>query len=607
MKLETLFVDLEPVGCRIGIQPGETLLDAARRAGVELVAVCGGAGSCGKCRVRLVAGQLSAPTPAEMRVLGAAGLDSGYRLACQARPLTDVKVDIPPDSLSASQRLQIEGQESEVTPDPVISTVALTLSPPHLRDLRADTRRLRDALADQGGPRPYFTQPVLRDLSERLRAYEWSVQLVLRKHSSVHEVVGVLRPGESPLGLAVDIGTTKMAGYLIDLATGSTLSKAGAMNPQIAYGEDVVSRIAYANAQKDGRRVLQACLIESLNALVGDLTRAAGVSREQVVEAVVVGNTAIHHLFAGLPVSQLGESPYIPAAGGSLDLCSCHLGLELAAGAKVYLPPNIAGYVGGDHVAMLLATGAWRADTPTITLDIGTNTEISLAAADRVLSCSCASGPAFEGAHIRAGMRAAPGAVEYVQIVNGDVRVQTIGGAPAVGLCGSGILDAVAELRAAGIVGRSGRMSANHPRVIPWEGGSAFVLVPEAESGNAQDIVVTRKDVNEIQLAKGAIRAGIEVLLREAGLAYHDLGAVVVAGAFGTYLDLESAIRVGMFPPLPLTLFRQVGNAAGTGARQMLVSKSRRRLAETIAGKVEYVELTVHPEFMDVYVDALSL
>ncbi len=602
-----IFVDLEPVGRRIGIWPGETLLDAARKAGVEMVAVCGGAGSCGKCRVRLAAGQLSAPTPVELRVFDAAALESGYRLACQARPLADVRLDIPPDSLSAPQRLQVEGQEGEAAPDPVVSSVELTLAPPHLHDLRADTRRLRDALAAQDGPRPYFAQPVLRDLSERLRAHNWSVQLVLRKQSSINEVVGILRPGDSPVGLAVDIGTTKMAGYLIDLTTGRTLSKAGIMNPQIAYGEDVVSRIAYANAQKDGRRVLQARLMESLNDLVGDLGRAAGVSREQVVEAVIVGNTAIHHFFAGLPVSQLGESPYIPAVGASLDLCTCHLGLELAAGAKVYLPPNIAGYVGGDHVAMLLATEAWRAATPTVALDIGTNTEISLAAAGRVLSCSCASGPAFEGAHIHAGMRAAPGAVEYVQIVNGDVRVQTIGGGPAVGVCGSGILDAVAELRAAGIVGRSGRMSSRHPRVIPWDGGGAFVLVPEAESGNAQDILVTRKDVNEIQLAKGAIRAGIEVLLREAGLTYHDLGAIVVAGAFGTYLDLESAMRVGMFPPLPLTRFRQVGNAAGTGARQMLISKARRRLAESIAEKVEYVELTVHPEFMDVYMDALYL
>lgn len=600
-------MDLEPVGRRIEIRPDETLLDAARKAGVEMVAVCGGAGSCGKCRVRLVTGKLSEPTPLEMRAFDAAELASGYRLACQARPLEDVLVDIPPDSLSAPQRLQIEGQEVEVAPDPVVFSIDLTLPAPHLHDLRADTQRLRDVLSARRYPRPYFAQPVLRDLSERLRACDWSIQLVLRKSSSVAEAVGVLRPDESPVGLAVDIGTTKMAGYLVDLATGHTLAKAGMVNPQIAYGEDVVSRIAYTNAQKDGRRVLQARLIESLNDLVGELGRAAGVSRDQVVEAVVVGNTAIHHLFAGLPVSQLGESPYIPAVGESLDLCTCHLGLELAAGAKVHLPPNIAGYVGGDHVAMLLATEAWRAATPTVALDIGTNTEISLAAGGRVWSCSCASGPAFEGAHIHAGMRAAPGAIEYVQIVNGDVRVQTIGGRPPVGICGSGILDAVAELRAADIVERSGRMSARHPRVIPWDGGGAFVLVPESESGNAQDILVTRKDINEIQLAKGAIRAGLEVLLREAGLTYQDLGAFVVAGAFGTYLDLESAMRVGMFPPLPLARFRQVGNAAGTGARQMLISRARRQLADAIAGKVEYIELTIHPEFMDVYVDALHL
>jgi uncharacterized 2Fe-2S/4Fe-4S cluster protein (DUF4445 family) len=600
-------VDLEPVGRRALIEPGMTLLDAAQRAGVEIVAVCGGVGACGKCRIRLVRGELTPPTPVEARMFSAAELAAGHRLACQARPLGDVKIDIPPASLSTPQRLQVEGQESEVAVDPVVESVNLAVSVPVLHDLRSDTVRLTDALAELHIPRPFFDQPVLRDLSGKLREQNWSVRLALRRRNHRSEVVGVLHPEQALLGLAVDIGTTKMAAYLLDLATGHTLAKAGLMNPQIAYGEDVVSRIAYANEHPKGRRLLQTRLMESLNDLIDRLCGEAGVSHEQIVEAVVVGNTAIHHFFAGLPVRQLGESPYIAAVTEPLDICACHLGLKLASGAKVYLPPNIAGYVGADHVSMLLATDAWRAKKPTVALDIGTNTEISLAAGGQLLSCSCASGPAFEGAHIYAGMRAAPGAVEYVQILEDNVRIQTIGGKPPVGLCGSGILDAVAELRDAEIVKRTGRFQMDHPRIVPWDGGGAFLLAPATATGNGHDLLVTRRDVNEIQLAKGAIRAGVEVLLLEAGLTAQDIETFIVAGAFGTYLDLESAIHIGMFPPLPLERFKQVGNAAGTGARQMLISAAQRRLAAQISERVRYVELTVHPSFTTVYMDAMYL
>ncbi len=602
-----LTVDLEPIGRRAIIAPGMSLLDAARAAGVDIIAVCGGVGACAKCRVRLIGGELTPPTAIETRTFGADELAAGYRLACQAHPLGDVKVDIPPSSLSTPQRLQVEGQESVIAVDPLVVPVDVTLVPPTLHDLRADTVRITDALAEQGLSSLAFSQPVLRDLSERIRRQDWHVRLALRKQDHGAEVVGALPLDRPLLGLAVDIGTTKMAAYLLDLASGRTLAKGGLMNPQIAYGEDVISRIAYANRHADGLHLLQARLMEGLNTLLEQLCQEAHATREQVVEAVVVGNTVIHHLFAGLPVRQLGESPYIAAVSEALNICACHLGLELAGGAKVYLPPNIAGYVGADHVAMLLATDAWRATKPTIALDIGTNTEISLAVEGHLLSCSCASGPAFEGAHIYAGMRAAPGAVEYMQILGDEVRLQTIGNKPAVGICGSGILDVIAELRAAGIIERTGRFRAGHPRLIPWEGGGAFLLASAAETGNGQDLMVTRRDVHEIQLAKGAIRAGVEVLLLEAGLTAQDIDTFIVAGAFGTYLDLESAIRIGMFPPLPLARFKQVGNAAGTGARQMLISAAQRRLAEQIGERVRYVELTIHPSFTKIYMDALYL
>jgi uncharacterized 2Fe-2S/4Fe-4S cluster protein (DUF4445 family) len=533
-----------------------------------------------------------------------------------------VRVDIPPEALTAPQRLQIEGQGIEVGLDPIIVPLDLQVTPPDLYDLRPDVSRLQDALAAHGRRPVKIDLPVLAGLPERLRVQGWSARLALRKGEERPQLVGVLAPQARLFGLAVDVGTTKLAAYLVDLATGETVAKAGAMNPQIAYGEDVISRIAYANEHPDGRQTLQGRLVETLNQMAGGLCAEAGATREQVVEAVIVGNTAMHHLFAGLPVRQLGLAPYVPVTGDALELRAGDLGLDLAAGAAVYLPPNIAGYVGADHVAMLLAMDVANSQQPVVALDIGTNTEITLAfpaalaATDpqvasagrqtRLLSCSCASGPAFEGAHIHAGMRAAPGAIERLQIVDEQVLTHTIGGLAPVGICGSGILDAVAEMLAAGVLDLRGVLKEGHVNTRRVDGKVAFVLAPAEATGHGRDLIVRREDVKEIQLAKGAIRAGIEILLAEAGLRLDDIQEFVVAGAFGTYLDLRSAIRVGMFPDLPMGRFRQVGNAAGTGARQLLVSAAQRQEAARIARQVEYIELTTHPEFTQAFVKALT-
>jgi uncharacterized 2Fe-2S/4Fe-4S cluster protein (DUF4445 family) len=405
--------------------------------------------------------------------------------------------------------------------------------------------------------------------------------------------------------LAVDIGTTKLAAYLIDLSRGKTLAKTGEMNPQISYGEDVVSRIAYTNTNEDGREVLQDKVVSRINSMLDRLLHEAQVSREQVVDAVVVGNTAMHHLFAGLPVRQLGEAPYVPGISDSLDMPSQSVGLALSDGTYVHLPPIIAGYVGADHVAMLLATEAVVQDKSVIALDIGTNTEISLITGSRVICCSCASGPAFEGAHIHDGMRAAPGAIERVQIQGQEVRVYTVMGQPAVGICGSGILDAIGQMLNEGLIDHRGGLQEDHPLIQRINDELIFLIVPASQSGNDRDVIITRKDVNEIQLAKGAIRAGMEVLLREGKLSYEEVEEVIVAGAFGTYLDIRSAIGTGMFPDFPRANFHQVGNAAGMGAKQMLVSSERRRAAEEIARKVEYMELTTHPDFRDEFMKAM--
>jgi len=598
---ETINIDMEPVGRHVRIEAGSTLLAAAQKAGVELIAICGGSGTCSSCLVRLVSGELSPPTLVETGALNREEIEAGYRLACQAVPLSNTRIYIPPDSFTTPQRLQIEGLEAEVALDPIIETVDLKIDPPSLNDLRADTTRVNDTLVERGLEPAEIPLELLTRLSESLRAGDWFVRLALRRG----EIIACLERENSPLGLALDIGTTSLAAYLVDLAVGRTLARSGTMNPQIAYGEDVISRIHFAGS-KDGRQKLQTTLIDAVNGLSHGLCEEANVSRERIVEVVAVGNTAMHHLFAGLPVKQLGMAPYVPAVSDPLDLRACEIGIDLAPGACIYLPSNIAGFVGADHVAVLLANDIGKSSGRVVALDIGTNTEITLASDGRLLSCSCASGPAFEGAHIHDGMRAAPGAIERIRIDGERIHLQTIKNQPPVGICGSGILDAVSEMLDAGILNNNGSLEKNSPLVRTNQDNQAeFVLVPSSISAHGRDIIITRKDINEIQVAKAAIRAGIEILLKEAGIGFSELDEFIVAGAFGTYLDIKSTIRTGMFPPLPVSRFRQVGNAAGMGAKQMLVSAGKRRDAVEIAGKVDYIELTIHPDYMDIFLKAM--
>ncbi len=603
---EGLFeVEFEPVGRRVRAGAGETLLAAAQSAGVELVAVCGGAGVCGTCRVQCVSGDLSPTEQEEKDLFDEEELSSGWRLACRARPGGNVVLEIPPSALATAQRLQLEGSEVADGFDPATVAHEVCVDRPGPDDLRSDWSRFLQALSASGIELVDSTVSVVQHCSERLRALNWQGRVAVRECEDRQEVVAVLGPQEPLLGLAIDIGTTKVAVYLVDLEDGSTLTRAGSINPQIAFGEDVVSRIAYANEGKDQESFLRSRLVDALNELADQLRARVGAARHQVAEAVIVGNTAMHHLLAGLSVRQLGEAPYVPVVSTSLTAHAGELGLHIAPGAAVYLPPNIAGYVGADHVSMLLACDILHLPGVVVALDIGTNTEITLSVEGRLFTCSCASGPAFEGAHVRDGMRAVPGAIERVQVLDSKFHVHTVGEQLPVGICGSGILDTVAAMLDARVIDDRGSVDASHPRVRRSGDELQFVLVPAPKTGHGRDIVVTRKDVHEIQLAKGAIRAGIEILLKEAELSAADIDTIVVAGAFGTYLDLESAIRVGMFPNLTANRFEQVGNAAGMGAIRMLRSRTARSNAEALIERIEYIELTTHAGFTDAFTDAL--
>jgi len=592
-------VDFEPVGRRGEFSGDQSLLECARKLSVDLVSICGGIGSCDHCKIQVISGKVSRPTLEEEAELGASQLEQGYRLACQTYPESDVKLHVPPESLTAPQRTQIEGLDIDVEPDPPVHGLEAQLTPPTLESPQADAQNLLAALAAQGVEVERIDFRVEQSLSKQIRENDWQVKVALRGD----EIVAVGAPSTRWLGLAVDIGTTKVAGYLIDMESGKTLGAKGMMNPQISYGEDVVARIVAASKAPEDAAHLQSLLTEALSQIASELTAEVDAKPEDVVEAVVVGNTAIHHLFLGLPVKQLGLSPYVPTVDAAMDVKARELGLRIAPGAYVHLLPNIAGYVGADHVAMLLATRLADVDKVTLAIDIGTNTEICLNHQGRMTSVSCASGPAFEGAHIRFGMRAAPGAIEHVRLENERLEIQTIANKPPVGICGSGLLDVVAQLRLNGIVERSGKMGA-YPLVRGLNGKTEFVL---AERQDLDDITLSQKDVRELQLAKAAIRLGIQALVEAEGLTESDLEQVIIAGAFGTFIDVESAITIGMLPDLPLERFKQVGNAAGTGARLALISQVEREKAGEIARRDDYIELAKIPNFSRKYAEATYL
>lgn len=594
-------IAFQPVGRRVTVEPGATLLDAAQDAGVALSAVCGGVGVCGDCRVRVLRGQVSALNDTERDHLTDAELGEGMRLACQTviEDATAIVVDVPRESLSAAQRSQVEGEEIPLPVEPSIALHDLAIAPPSVDDLRGDWERVTGITPSEWQP----SAPVLAQLPTVARANGWRARMA----SNGQRVVAFLPPDAVPLGFAVDVGTTGLAAYLVNLQNGETLGIAGATNPQIAYGEDVMARLTLVVRDKDGARRLQAAIVDGLNELAAEVCRQASVQPARIVDAVTVGNTAMHHILLGLPTEQLGSAPYVPAISAPVLTPARDLGLRTAPGTLVYLPPNVAGFVGADHVAMLLATETAQQPGITLALDIGTNTEISINANGEMWSCSTASGPAFEGAHIRDGMRAADGAIERVLWQDDGMRWLTINQAPPVGLCGSGILDAVAALRQGGIVTPTGAMKRGVAGVQGENHNVYYEIVPARRTGHGRAVTMSRSDVNEVQLAKAAIRAGIKLLAERVGLDETDIDRVIVAGAFGNYIDIENAIAIGMFPPLPVERFHQVGNAAGIGAKRLLINARERQRAAGLVARLRYIELTNHPDFTDRFSQAVRL
>ncbi|MBI2836276.1 MAG: DUF4445 domain-containing protein [Chloroflexi bacterium] len=601
--MTTYNIEFQPIGRRGQCQDSDSLLDAAHLMHVGLTSTCGGAGTCNKCKIKIASGPVTELTDSEVDAFTEHEIRDGWRLACQTYPLGDVKIHVPAESMTTPQRTQVEGYEVQVTPEPPVKTYQVKLTAPTITDQQSDGDRLVTALSRQHGvtcDRVDFG--VLQGISPIIRPWG-TVQAAVRGS----EVIAVAAHSRHPLGLAVDLGSTKIAGYLVDIEEGRTLAAKGAMNPQISFGEDVISRIAAAVSNPEKGTQMQKAVVEAIDQLAAEMCGEAGVPTDDIVEAVLVANTAMHHLFLALPVKQLATNPFIPAIASAVDVKARELGFHFAPGAYVHILPNIAGFVGADHVAMLLATNAPNLEGPLIALDIGTNTEVSLVYQGKITATSCASGPAFEGGHVKDGMRASRGAIERVRILKDKVEFQTIDDAPPVGICGSGILDTMAQLYLNGIIDKSGRMHETHRFVRSTEKGREFVLAEQGARDSNPTVVFTQHDVRQLQLGKGAIRTGIQMLLESNECSEEALTQVIIAGAFGSYIDVASVVEIGMLPLLPLECFHQVGNAAGMGAKQALISMTRRAEAQSIASRVRHIELRAMPYFDQTLMNSMSI
>ncbi len=607
-ELRVLF---EPSGRKVFVLPGTVLLEAAAQAGFILHTPCGGAGHCGKCLVRIRSGRCT-PSATEEATLGAARIAEGFRLACQARVEGPLTIEIPETSLFQSQQQILTADSGEpLQVHPRVARHPLTLpSPTHGAGEISDAERLLAAL-----PPCRLRIAALRRLPLALRQADFRVTAVVADG----EVLDI-EPGhdaDSAYGVAFDIGSTTLVGTLVHLRTGADLAVAARVNPQTSFGDDVLSRIAKCRNEPDGLAVLQAAVLDGINRLLDELVKKTGVDRRHVYELVFAGNTTMQQIFCGISPAALGELPFVPAFREALEMHAADLGLRVNPEAKVYVFPQIGGFVGGDTVAGIVATRLDRAPTPALLVDIGTNGEIVLAAHGRLTATSVAAGPAFEGARIVNGMRATAGAIEKV-LLDGDVRINVIGNARPAGLCGTGLIDAAAELLRVGALDSTGRLlhaneapaglePAIRNRLIEEQGEVKFLLADGAITSSGQPLYLYQRDIRELQLANGAIRAGINILLQDAGLRPEDLGVILLAGAFGNFIRRNHARRIGMLPPIPCRQIRFVGNTASFGAKRVLLSVEEKKYAEEIVRRVEHLDLSLHAAFLEEFGRAMLL
>jgi len=634
-------VTFYPSERKISVDAEENLLQAAMEAGIHINASCGGGGTCGKCKVKILKGSVDVQKHPKLSQWEA---DEGFRLACLTTIHTDIDVEIPIESQVDKSVLAIKEDRGAhkylLAPqdiyqlvkgwdvDPAVFKRYVELQPPTLKDNMSDLTRLVTGLNHQHGIEGVSADfRVIMKLSRLLREADWKVTATLVLTKKSYKLINV-EPGDTTrrnYSIVVDIGTTTIFGQILNLnecvvfacadgqCDGTTLfalAEASDYNAQISYGEDVITRIVYSQ-RPGGLKKLQEVVVSTINRIIQELLDMSRIDRSLISHLVIAGNTTMTQLLLGLDPKYVREDPYVPTAHFIPPVRAVHLGINVGEHVHIYTFPMVASYVGGDIVAGILGSGIFQRETLTLYMDIGTNGEIVLGNKDWLVSDSCSAGPAFEGAGIKFGMRATRGAIEEVSINHRtyDPMILTIGRAKPIGICGSGLIDAVAELLEVGLIDQNGKFLPDHPtdRVRKGPDGYEYVLVRKEETLIHEDIVLTEIDIENLIRTKGAIYAGCKVLLDSVGLGFKDLEQVIIAGGFGRHLDLEKAIFIGLLPELDIEKFIFVGNGSLLGARLLSFSKDLLKETERIALMMTNLELSNHPTFMNEFIAAMFL
>ncbi|TWB18300.1 uncharacterized 2Fe-2S/4Fe-4S cluster protein (DUF4445 family) [Rhizobium sp. ERR 1071] len=626
-----------PSGKRGHFPVGTPVLEAARQLGVYVESVCGGRATCGRCQVSVQEGNfakhkivssndhLSPIGPKEKRYAEVRELPEGRRLSCSALIQGDLVIDVPQDTVINAQVVRKAADERVIARDAAVHMCYVEVEEPDMHKPLGDLDRLKAAItADWKYDNLEVDFHLIPQVQSILRKGEWKVTAAIhRDQDSERPRLIALYPGlkNEAYGIACDIGSTTIAMHLSSLLSGRTVASAGASNPQIRFGEDLMSRVSYVMMNPDGREAMTNAVREALNGLIDKVCADGGVSRQDILNAVFVGNPIMHHLFLGIDPTELGGAPFALAVSGAVHLKSAEIGLPMNAGTRIYMLPCIAGHVGADAAAATLAEGPHRQDEMMLLVDIGTNAEIVLGNRHRVVAASSPTGPAFEGAEISSGQRAAPGAIERVRIdpVTLEPRYRVIGIEPwsdepgfeeaaakvgVTGICGSAIIEVVAEMFLTGIISEDGvvdgAMAARSPRILQ-NGRTYSYLLRDGEPR----ITVTQNDIRAIQLAKAALYAGVKLLMDKQGIDHVD--RIGLAGAFGTFIDPKYAMVLGLIPDCELDKVKAVGNAAGTGARMALLNRGHRREIEETVRKIEKIETALESKFQEHFVYAMAL
>ena len=624
-------IDIEPISRRLFYTEDETFYELLSNSGIRIRSLCGGKGTCGKCKILIQEGNnfLNHPTNAEMKYLTQSEIRENWRLACQCRiektQIQSVKTHRPPqlriflpkDIIGEDFKILTSGKSKNINLNPNVRKIFVEITKPNLENPVPDIERILLSLSSIKDKKGIFSDAsfeidTIRKIPLALREDQHRISLTLYNNKQFIDCEAGNKT-EDCFGIAFDIGTTTLVGYLVNLHNGTIYSIASALNPQTAYGEDVISRIAYTKDNPEGLVKLNSILMESLNSIIKETCTNAKVSASQIYEATIVGNSVMHHLFLNINPTYIGLSPYVPALKSDLNIKAKDVNLKISKSGYVYILPVIAGFVGADTMGVIISSEIDKEQELTLAIDVGTNGELVIGNKDILFTGSCAAGSALEGAHIQHGMRAAAGAIDTLKIDPNDFSVEytTINNKEPIGICGSGIIDAAAEMLRAKLLTRSGNFNKefiDHERIVKEEKNVKFILVNKDDTPIKRHITISQSDVRELQMAKGAFLSGARLILNHLNRVNNsnlEIKQILLAGAFGNYINKSNAKFIGMIPDIPDEKLFQIGNAAGIGAQDCLLNVDLRKKARKLQEKIQYVEIAVEKDFQKEFASAM--